>query len=79
MMISNEAAAVLADLIENKLAVMNVDDRNDLREVLTLQRCLAEIKGFDAVPNNGLLKSFEGVTIPTRGRHRKIAGAVGAS
>jgi hypothetical protein len=79
MMISNETAAVLADLIENKLAVLDVDGREELREVLTLQRCLAEIKGFDAVPNNGLLKSFEGVTIPTRGRRRKISGIVGAA
>ncbi|HAX91466.1 MAG TPA: hypothetical protein DCY07_04565 [Rhodospirillaceae bacterium] len=70
MMLSKNTASVLVDMIENKLAMIQISDRGELREVMTLQRCLAELQGVMATsptPN----PSAEAV--PTRGRHRKLS------
>lgn len=67
-MLSKLTASTLIDLVENKLAMLQIDDREDLREVLTLQRCLGELHealGGDAVK--------EATEIPRRGRHRKLS------
>ncbi|MDD3288999.1 MAG: hypothetical protein PHX43_08400 [Alphaproteobacteria bacterium] len=70
MMLSQNAASVLVDLVENKLAVIQVGGREDLREMITLQRCLAELKGIDSA-SPGVLKGFTENDIPRRGRNRK--------
>jgi hypothetical protein len=73
MMLSKEAIATLSDLIENRLAMMTISDQDDLREKLTLQRALAELRGEDGI-SPGLLKDF--AEIPRRGRRRKVGGVV---
>ena len=72
MMISQTAAKVLVDLIENKLAVLQIGDRDDLREMITLQRCLSELKGID-VSSPVASGKFSEKDIPLRGRHRKLS------
>jgi len=76
MMLSDNTASVLVDLVENKLAVMQVGDRNDLREMITLQRCLTELKGMDSV-GSGVLKGLTEIDIPRRGRGRKVSSIMG--
>ncbi len=71
MMLSKVTTSILIDLIENKLALLQIGDRNDLREVLTLQRCLGELHGLQALAPATEEGALEG--IPTRGRHRKLA------
>lgn len=44
MNLSKNTIGILVDMIENKLAVMQIGDREELREVITLQRCLSELK-----------------------------------
>jgi len=69
MMLSKMTASILVDLVENKLAMLQIDDRNDLREVLALQRCLGELRG--SVTTDGA-SAGEFCDIPHRGRHRKL-------
>ncbi len=45
MMLSKETIAALVDLIENKLNMMHIGDRDDLREMVTLKRALGELHG----------------------------------
>ena len=55
---------------------MHVDDRDDLREMLALQRCLSELRGHEQV-SAGVLKNFAGMEIPRRGRRRKVSDMLG--
>ena len=68
MMLSKDTVTVLVDMIENKLTMMQISDRDELREVMRLQRCLAELKDTDAEKTDALSEA-----IPTRGRHRKLS------
>lgn len=69
MLLSKDTVSVLVDMIENKLAMIQISDREELREVMTLQRCLTELK-----ENTGTQAPSEhNGSIPTRGRHRKLA------
>ena len=74
MMLQKADTEVLIDLIENKLHSMHIDDRDELRQMMALQRVLAELKGVDAM-QAGILKDFS--EIPRRGRRRKIGDIVG--
>lgn len=67
MLLSKDTVTVLVDMIENKLAMIQISDRDELREVMTLQRCLTELH---TVMNPDDAKSAG--DIPTRGRHRKL-------
>lgn len=67
MVLSKDTVGVLVDMIENRLAVMQVGDREELREVLTLQRCLKELHTLAGVSG-----SREATDIPHRGRRRKL-------
>lgn len=60
----------LSDLIENKIADMSISDREDLRERVTLERALCELRGAETV-QDGVLKNFS--DIPRRGRRRKVS------
>ena len=70
MQLSKESVATLSDLIENKLALMTIDDRDDLREMVALKRALVEMRGATS-SDAGLLKNLS--DIPRRGRRRKIS------
>jgi hypothetical protein len=72
MMLSKESVAALIDLIENKLAIMSIGDCDDLRERMTMQRALTELRG--GKPGSGMIKDFE---IPRRGRRRKVNDILG--
>lgn len=72
MSISKPVLDTLCDLIENRLAIMSVHDQDDLREKMTLQRALVELRG-EQVPA-GVLSEFS--EIPRRGRRRKVATAI---
>ncbi len=66
MTLSKESAAAVSDLIENKLAIMTIDDRDDLREMVALKRALIELRGTsDDTLSYG--------DIPRRGRRRKVS------
>jgi len=67
MSLSKATIGTLVDLIENKLAVLQIGDRDDLREMVTLQRCLTEIQSLSDPAS-----AFDTTGIPTRGRHRKM-------
>ncbi len=67
-MLSKMTTSVLIDLVENKLAMLQIDGREDLREVLTLQHCLSELQTA-----LGMGGEKEACAIPHRGRHRKLS------
>lgn len=76
MSLSKLTASTLIDLVENKLTMLQIGDREDLREVLTLQRCLGELRtvlGCAAAP------AEDATNIPRRGRHRKLAALMADS
>ncbi|MBP7252463.1 MAG: hypothetical protein KBA75_03140 [Alphaproteobacteria bacterium] len=70
MAISKEILGVLVDLVENKLSCMQVSDRDDMREVMMLQRCLSELQTANGGERDmvGLLAQM-----PRRGRRRRVA------
>ncbi len=70
MQLSKESIAALSDLIENKLAIMTIDDLDDLRDMVALKHALAEMQGCSAA-EAGVLKNFG--DIPRRGRRRKVS------
>ncbi|MDP9127398.1 MAG: hypothetical protein M3N08_03940 [Pseudomonadota bacterium] len=70
MTLSKESISALSDLIENKLAMMHIGDRDDLRECVALQRALSELHGPDEMRDR-MLKKFS--AIPNRGRRRKVS------
>lgn len=72
MILSKDSINTVVDLIENKLAIMSVDDRDDLREMVALKRALIELRGDG---DDQALKSFS--EIPRRGRRRKITDMIG--
>lgn len=70
MSLSKDTVALLVDMIENKLALMaDVSDREEVREMVTLQRCLTELKGDAGAEST----SITACAIPTRGRHKKLS------
>lgn len=73
MRLSDPSVAAISDLISNRLAVMQVSDREDLREAVALRRALAELRGLDAV-EAGILKTYH--EIPRRGRRRKVGDMI---
>lgn len=44
MDLSKNTIDVLVDLIENKLSMMQIGDREELREIATLERSLGELR-----------------------------------
>ncbi len=73
MMLSKDVVNVLVDLIENKLGALHIGDREDLREMIVLQHCLAELRALNATQTD-VLKEF--CDLPRRGRRRKVADII---
>jgi hypothetical protein len=69
MTLSKESIDALSDLIENRLSLMHIGDREDLRQRVALERALSELRGPDEVRDRMLRKIG---TIPHRGRRRKV-------
>ncbi len=74
MMLSKETVDAISDLIENKLGMMHIGDRDDLREMVILKRALAELRGLSPA-EAGVLRNFG--EIPRRGRRRKVSDMLG--
>lgn len=66
MLLSTESRDAIIDLIENRLSVMHIGDREDLRQVVALKKALTELRG-----TIGAMTQLS--DIPTRGRRRKIS------
>jgi hypothetical protein len=75
MTISKDIINVLVDLVENKLSCMQISDRDDMREVMILQRCLNELNAGQTSQDKmigGLLAS----DMPRRGRKRRYVAQI---
>ncbi len=70
MSLSRDTIGVLVDLIENKLSMMQIGDREELREIVTLQHSLKELQT--------LSKSTAEDTqeVSRRGRRRKLSSLI---
>lgn len=64
MSLSHHTTATLLDLVENRLASIQVFDREDQREVMQLKRCLQELTVAAAGPGGNV------VGMPTGERRR---------
>jgi Mg2+ and Co2+ transporter CorA len=74
MALTKETIEAISDLIENKLTMMHIGDRDDLRQMVALKRALSELRGI-TLEEAGLLKDFG--EIPRRGRRRKVSDMMG--
>lgn len=50
MMLTERTLGLLVDLVENKMTSLQIADREDAREFVGLQRCLAELRSSRAMP-----------------------------
>jgi len=69
MSLSRDTIGVLVDLIENKLSMMQIGDREELREIVTLQRSLKELQSLSE--NAEALQE-----VSRRGRRRKLSSLI---
>ncbi len=69
MPFSKSTISVLVDLVENRLATVHVGSREGLREALTLQHCLSELRGAEVVDAGDM---DDLVDTPRRGRRPKM-------
>lgn len=70
MQLSEKTLEALLDLVEIKLSCIQVFDRDDAREVATLERAKQELK---LLSGNGDVVPFPGTERRRRGRPRKVA------
>ena len=70
MQLSEKTAEALLDLVEIKLSCLQVFDREDAREVATLERAKQELLSLTA---GGDVVQFPGTERRRRGRPRKSA------
>lgn len=66
MKLSKDTVEILVDMIENKLAMIQVSDREELQEVVTLKHCLGELQSITDTNTKSSRHK------PTRGRRRKF-------
>ena len=45
-MLSNQSYSTLNDMLQNRISVMDVTDREDMRELMIMKRCLAELSAI---------------------------------
>jgi hypothetical protein len=76
MALSKESLDSIRDMIENRLSMMMIGDRDDLREHIVLKKALTELLDTTCMPV-GHLKNY--VEIPRRGRHRKLSAMIDES
>lgn len=50
MALTERTLGLLVDLVENKMTSMQIADREDAREFVGLQRCLAELRSTRGMP-----------------------------
>lgn len=77
-MLSKQSVTTLVDILENRISMMEVTDRDDLRELSVMKRCLAELSSLagTGMSMEGTLMagmmSMEYSDVPRRGRRRKV-------
>lgn len=73
MSLSRQTVTSLIDLIEIKLSCMTVQDRDDLREKVTLQKAMCELSALTGarITDDGISES-----VPRRGRRRRFQETV---
>lgn len=76
MALSKESLDTIRDMIENRLSMMMIGDRDDLREHIVLKRALTELHDTTGT-SIGHLKNY--AEIPRRGRHRKLSTMIDES
>ncbi len=77
MTLSKDSIEAIRDMIENRLSMMMIGDRDDLREQITLKKALTELRGESTSVPAGVLKNY--MNIPRRGRHRKLSDMIDES
>jgi hypothetical protein len=70
MSLSTQSVSAIIDLIENKLSCMSVNDRDDLRDKVMLQRALNELSALTGMTSSMDEAAFG--MVPRRGRRRRI-------
>jgi hypothetical protein len=68
MALTERTLGLLVDLVENKMTSMQIADREDAREFVGLQRCLAELRSFRGSPTTQVVPT----EIRRRGRPPKM-------
>ena len=71
-MLSPQSVSTLVDILENRISVMDVTDRDDLREMSIMKRCLSELT---SITGNGMGTAAEFADMPRRGRRKKLLHA----
>ncbi|MBY0429404.1 MAG: hypothetical protein K2Q32_09330 [Alphaproteobacteria bacterium] len=71
MSLSRQTVSSLIDLIEIKLSCMTVQDRDDLREKVALQKAMCELSALTGGAAAGNDDEILG-EVPRRGRRRRI-------
>jgi len=66
MKLSKDTVDILVDMIENKLTMIQVSDREDVKEVLMLKHCLSELQSISKMDEESSRY------VPVRGRRRKF-------
>lgn len=69
MSLSKQTVSSLIDLIEIKLSCMTVQDRDDLREKVALQRAMCELA---ALTGGAVSAEHDMGDVPRRGRRRRV-------
>lgn len=70
-MLSPQSVTTLRDILENRISVMEVTDRDDMRELSVMKRCLAELAAIAGTPLVREL-DFSMIDMPRRGRRRAL-------
>lgn len=72
MTLSNRSLETLIDLVEIKLSCMEVFDRDDAREVASLEGCLKELREIAGLPE-AMASAVVAFPRRNRGRPRAVA------
>lgn len=69
-MLSRQSVCTLVDILENRISVMEVTDRDDMRELSVMKKCLAELASI-AGTSVGAMTEMD-FAAPRRGRRPKL-------
>ena len=72
-MLSPQSVSTLVDILENRISVMDITDRDDLREMTVMKRCLNELSTLTGVAMTAAEMSM--LDAPRRGRRKKLLHA----
>lgn len=70
-MLSQQSVCTLVDILENRISVMEVTDRDDMRELSIMKKCLAELAHISGNAVS-MVTEMDFSAAPRRGRRRKM-------